>query len=376
MNHPVFRRLLCALLAWVLVLGTLPVTALAEEPALLEEVTDSEITVETAAEVTEETAAEVTEETVAEVTEETMAETTGETLPEETEEMLLLEAEQVAAAPEDDGQVFEIPFQVNPLYEGIVDPSDYEDWEPEVIAPSTYALQDEYLTEEEAAKLIRAYMCARVESFTVYFVTEKEEYVKADIQALLDQAMEHTGFPTEGDYLAWQYAGWKASYSHSIADGVYQYTMTFTVPYYTTAEQEQWVDGEIDSLLTVLGLNGKSAYEKAKGIYDYICKNVTYDNKNLNDDSYKLKFTAYAALHDKTAVCQGYALLLYRLALELGVDCRFISGIGGGGPHGWNIIQLGDKYYNADSTWDAGKSTYSYFLKGTERNRIQQQPCA
>ena len=137
MNHPVFRRLLCALLAWVLVLGTLPVTALAEEPALLEEVTDSEITVETAAEVTEETAAEVTEETVAEVTEETVAETTGETLPEETEEMLLLEAEQVAAAPEDDGQVFEIPFQVNPLYEGIVDPSDYEDWEPEVIAPST-----------------------------------------------------------------------------------------------------------------------------------------------------------------------------------------------------------------------------------------------
>ena len=168
MNHPVFRRLLCALLAWVLVLGTLPVTALAEEPALLEEVTDSEITVETAAEVTEETAAEVTEETV--------AETTGETLPEETEEMLL-EAEQVAAAPEDDGQVFEIPFQVNPLYEGIVDPSDYEDWEPEVIAPSTYALQDEYLTEEEAAKLIRAYMCARVESFTVYFVTENEEFV-------------------------------------------------------------------------------------------------------------------------------------------------------------------------------------------------------
>ena len=87
MNHPVFRRLLCALLAWVLVLGTLPVTARAEEPALLEEVTDSEITVETAAEVTEETAAEVTEETVAEVTEETMAETTGETLPEETEEL-------------------------------------------------------------------------------------------------------------------------------------------------------------------------------------------------------------------------------------------------------------------------------------------------
>ena len=63
--------------------------------------------------------------------------------------------------------------------------------------------------------------------------------------------------------------------------------------------------------------------------------------------------------------------MFYRLALEAGVDARVISGIGTpsgseGGPHGWNIVELKDKYYYVDSTWDAGRSTYSYFLKGTK----------
>ena len=82
----------------------------------------------------------------------------------------------------------------------------------------------------------------------------------------------------------------------------------------------------------------------------------------MNDDTYIQKYTAYAALIDKTAVCQGYASLFYRMALDAGVDSRVITG-DAGGPHAWDIVELGDKYYNLDSTWDAGKNNYSYFLK-------------
>ena len=67
---------------------------------------------------------------------------------------------------------------------------------------------------------------------------------------------------------------------------------------------------------------------------------------------------------NKTAVCQGYASLFYRLALDTGVDTRVISGEAGG-PHAWNIVKLNGKYYNLDSTWDAGRSAYAYFLKNT-----------
>ena len=72
----------------------------------------------------------------------------------------------------------------------------------------------------------------------------------------------------------------------------------------------------------------------------------------------------YAALVDKKAVCQGYALLFYRLALENNIDARLIAGLGNGGPHGWNIVKIGNCYYNLDSTWDAGytKIGYNFFL--------------
>lgn len=367
MKNALKKRILCVLLTLALVLGNIPVTALAEEPLLQEEVSE-----ETLPEIAEETLSEAEEETVSES--EAAAETAaaGEPVLEVMEESLLQETAETLLGPvqpdtaeEDETDTFcgGIPFQLNPLYEGLVDPADYENWEPEFIAPSTYA-DVEYLTEEKAAEQIRAYMCARVESFTVTFAAGKE-YVKADFTALMEQALSHTGNPIEGDYLRWQYAGWEAGYSCSVSDGIYRYTVNITIPYYTTAEQEEELDVAVEQLLNQLNLSGKRDYEKIKGIYDYICKNVTYDHANLNDDSYKLKFTAYAALIQGTAVCQGYSVLLYRLALTLGIDCRFVGGTGNGGGHGWNIVKLDDRYYNADATWDAGRTQYQYFLTGS-----------
>lgn len=373
------KRILCLFLTLALLLGNVPVTALAEEPLLQEE--RSESTEEILPEITEETLPAATEETIPEPTaEETVPEPTaeaeeeteaaGEPVPEATEELLLQETAETLLGPgqtdtavEDETDVVydEIPFQLNPLYEGLVDPADYENWEPEVIAPSTYAVT--YLTEEKAAEQIRAYMCARVESFTVTFAAGKK-YEEADFKALFARAFSHTGNPTEGDYLRWQYAGWGADTSYSVSGNTYRYTANFAVPYYTTADQEEELNVAVEQLLNQLNLSGKSDYEKIKGIYDYICKNVRYDYANLKNDYYNLKFTAYAALMNKTAVCQGYSVLLYRLALTLGIDCRFVGGTGNGGPHGWNIVKLGNLYYNADSTWDAGRTNYQYFLTG------------
>ena len=69
---------------------------------------------------------------------------------------------------------------------------------------------------------------------------------------------------------------------------------------------------------------------------------------------------------NKTAVCQGYANLLYRLALEAGIDTRSIHGTSNGEGHAWNISKLDNYYYNLDSTWDAGVTSYNYFLRSNE----------
>ena len=125
------------------------------------------------------------------------------------------------------------------------------------------------------------------------------------------------------------------------------------------------MDQAVADLLSSLDLSSKTDYQKIKAIYDYICSNITYDYDNLYDDSYTLKHSSYAALINKKAVCQGYASLFYRLALEAGIDARVISG-DSGGPHAWNIVKIEGSYYNLDSTWDAGNTEYEYFLKNAK----------
>ena len=252
---------------------------------------------------------------------------------------------------------------VNPLYADLV-PED-------VLLPKSHSKPQTYdvhnYTEDldVAAEALREGMKSRQEAVTIYvFDTEAtQESFDALVKEIFAIALEHTGKPTEGDYLRWQWGGIDANADVYGAEDGYNFDITYSFTYYTTAEEEEKVDAEIKKLLDELDLDEKTDYEKIKAVYDYICANVEYDYDHLEDETYTHQFTAYAALMDGTAVCQGYALLLYRLALELDVDARFISGIGNGGPHGWNIIKMDNYYYNADSTWDAGQTTYRYFLK-------------
>ena len=222
-----------------------------------------------------------------------------------------------------------------------------------------------FKTKEEAAKEVRKCMTARQESFSVCVNTQGVAS-KEWIASIMELALEHTGDPKEGDYLAWQFSKWSGSVRSDFTYSGYEHTITFKVTYYTTAEQEAEVDAAVAQLLKELNVSGKGNYEKIKAVYDYLCDNVTYDYDNLDNDNYLLKHTAYAALINKKAVCQGYAVLMYRLLLELGVSNRVIVGVSSGGDHAWNIAKIGDLYYNLDATWDAGESQYSFFLRSRE----------
>ena len=105
-------------------------------------------------------------------------------------------------------------------------------------------------------------------------------------------------------------------------------------------------------------------YQKFRVAYDWICQNITYDFEHLGDETYHMMYTAYAGMFDRTCVCAGYASLLYRMLLQSGIDNRIITGYANGGYHAWNLVQIGDLYYNTDSTWDAGSSWeyYGYCL--------------
>ena len=253
---------------------------------------------------------------------------------------------------------------VNPLYEGTIQKSDLNKLPDDINSGiSTYSEIEYADTVKEAGEQIREGMKQREEVIQVYY--QAPEYVDGIMREIAQEALIHTGEPTEGDYLRWQYGGWNAEgrIEQSAEDNMCYMTFTYTYTYYTTYEQETIVDERISEVLDQLDVYDGSAYDKIHAVYDFICQNTVYDYDNLNDDDYKLKYTAYAALIDGKSVCQGYALLVYRMALELGVDSRVISGTGNGGAHGWNIVEINNLYYNADTTWDAGNSEYEYFLK-------------
>ena len=263
----------------------------------------------------------------------------------------------------------------NPLYADIADSGTFISTRT---APTTYAASAEaadtgYLTTRAAViEELRSQMIDR--QSTIEFKVKLEPGT-IDLKDWWQEAISHvTGDGSSGDFLRWQFKSYGAGatpekFNESWTGG---YEVTYTVMWYTTSQQETQLNSYIKTtILPQLALGGKSTYQKVQAIYNWITKNVRYDYAHLNDSTYKLQYTAYAAAINKTAVCQGYANLFYRLANDAGIDCRIITGTADGGngvwgPHAWNIVKMDDgNYYCLDATWDEGRSSYSYFLKGT-----------
>ena len=76
--------------------------------------------------------------------------------------------------------------------------------------------------------------------------------------------------------------------------------------------------------------------------------------------------TAYGALAEGMAQCEGYAKAYLYLARKAGLNVMNVSGKSKGTPHVWNAAKIGSSYYNIDVTWDdsesfQGKVGHSYY---------------
>ena len=274
------------------------------------------------------------------------------------------------------------PVYINPLYAGTQ--RDKTGLGAQALSTVDLAEQppnaDECLSEVEAAKELHKQMLARKGEITLHVKQAYGADASEAVGRIWRSAMAHMkGTGATGDYLRYHNGGYYCPVflvyptdngASQIFTVTYQHHPKFSTLWYTTAAQEQELTNYIHgTILPQLALDGKTIYQKAAAIYDWIAKNVRYDYDNLNDGDYMLKYTAYAAAIDKKAVCQGYANLFYRLANSAGIDCRIITGRGNSGSgwidHAWNIVQMDDgKYYCVDVTWDEGRSSHSYFLKG------------
>ena len=119
--------------------------------------------------------------------------------------------------------------------------------------------------------------------------------------------------------------------------------VTITAGYRTTLDQENYVTSKINEILNQIIEDGMNDEAKVKAVHNYIVRNVEYDT------SLSL-FTAYDALYEGKAVCQGYSLLGYRMLNDIGIPTRIISSAQMN--HSWNLVQVDGQWYHMDMTWD------------------------
>ncbi len=107
-----------------------------------------------------------------------------------------------------------------------------------------------------------------------------------------------------------------------------------------------------DTLLAGIEGNSRlSDVEKALLLHDRLGVWVEYDIANLNLDTIPRKaYTAYGALADGVAVCQGYAMAYMYLLSRVGIESDYCSS--DTMNHGWNIVYINGIPYHVDVTHD------------------------
>ena len=241
--------------------------------------------------------------------------------------------------------IYEYGSYENPVYAG----SDNNIISDEVALPVMYS-GETLGTYDEMVDYIRNNMRERNTNVTFTYMgsfgnlAAKELVSKAIEDAYSD---DDNALPYEGDYIYYSFSG----YSFSLSISGSRFTADITFRYHTTSGQEQEVTERVNSLLASWDTSSMSDMQKVKLVHDYIVTNVEYDY------SYS-KYSAYNALIEGSSVCQGYALLTYRMLRGLGLQTRIISGLGNSDRHAWNIVKIGNKYYNIDCTWDSNWSEY------------------
>ncbi len=82
-----------------------------------------------------------------------------------------------------------------------------------------------------------------------------------------------------------------------------------------------------------------------KLFHDNIILNCSYGQSEYSG-------SAYGALVEGVAQCEGYSRAMTYLCQKISIPCEIITGTSNGSAHMWNMIETDGKWYHIDVTWD------------------------
>ena len=263
----------------------------------------------------------------------------------------------------------------------------------ETRAADVLPVEERLSNRHEIILTLREGLRKRSAAITVRFRDYRDVLRECDgmVRGWMEEALAETEHPAEGDYIRYQYGGYtyKCSYeARVVPDGAqtergaetqYHYTIRIVPEYDSFLAWEEQVDVRVNELMAGFAFGDTATdLQKIRTIYDYICENVTYDKVHAKNPYHTKRHTAYAALFQKTATCQGFCTALYRLLREADIDCRIVTGKAEDESlHAWVIVNVNGAYYLLDPSWDAdGEDGYRYFLIGSEEDAGRHVPGA
>lgn len=124
---------------------------------------------------------------------------------------------------------------------------------------------------------------------------------------------------------------------------------------------------KIDSIMTSIP-SGLNEYHLEKYIHNTLLDNCEYaDGVKDSSDGWE-EFSAYGALVNGSAVCEGYSYAMNLLLSKVGIKSYYINGHGENTLHMWNVVNIDGNWYHLDATWnDSSGSYYNYFNLSDEQ---------
>ncbi|MFC5602496.1 transglutaminase domain-containing protein [Sporosarcina koreensis] len=122
---------------------------------------------------------------------------------------------------------------------------------------------------------------------------------------------------------------------------------------------------EIVALANELMNDTMSDREKAKAVYEYTAKTISYNTGKLYFIGNQWDDSALKTLKFKTGICVDYSYLAIALLRAAGMEARYIVGTAGfeddRAGHAWVEVKVDGEWLTMDPTWGSGYVDYGRF---------------
>lgn len=148
------------------------------------------------------------------------------------------------------------------------------------------------------------------------------------------------------------------------------FCLVFTMNAQERADASRRLEEAVDELTASLP---QGQFEREAFLHDRLAERCTYESRATGEEEpaavYPTAFTAYGALVEGRAVCEGYSRAMQLLLHRAGLECTLVSGTDENRvSHMWNMVTVDGRNYHLDPTWDdsGDRLSHAYFNLTTE----------